>query len=145
MLIHSFKSFLACLGVWSVFAKTSRQKTASGTTFDPPADSTTPHLYTCGYNSNFKFFKKGTVSSVNPKMGPKVFKSPLFEPFLVKLWCFSPIVICTIFKSIVTCLWNFLSQIRWSFWQKDSLVTYILFELCLLWYLAYLQILGNSL
>jgi hypothetical protein len=27
-----------------------------------------------------------------------------------------------------------------SFWQKDSLITHILFELCLIWYLAYCQI-----
>ena len=32
-----------------------------------------------------------------------------------------------------------------SFWQKDSLVTLILFELCLLWYLAQSQILVISL
>ena len=32
-----------------------------------------------------------------------------------------------------------------SFWQKDSLVTLILFELCLLWYLAQSQILVTSL
>jgi hypothetical protein len=32
-----------------------------------------------------------------------------------------------------------------SLWQKDSLVTFILFELCLFWYLAQSQILGNSL
>ena len=32
-----------------------------------------------------------------------------------------------------------------SFWQKDSLITYILFGLCLLWYLAHSQILGISL
>ena len=32
-----------------------------------------------------------------------------------------------------------------SFWQKDSLVTFILFELCLLWYLAQSQILVTSL
>ena len=32
-----------------------------------------------------------------------------------------------------------------SFWQKDSLVTLILFELCLLWYLAQSQILGTTL
>ena len=31
-----------------------------------------------------------------------------------------------------------------SFWPKDSFVTHILFELCLLWYLAQWQILGNS-
>ena len=32
-----------------------------------------------------------------------------------------------------------------SFWQKDSLVTFILFELNLLWYLAQSQILVTSL
>ena len=32
-----------------------------------------------------------------------------------------------------------------SFWQNDSLVTFILFELCLLWYLAQSQILVTSL
>ena len=32
-----------------------------------------------------------------------------------------------------------------SFWQKDSLVTLILFELCLLWYLAQSQILVTTL
>ena len=32
-----------------------------------------------------------------------------------------------------------------SLWQKDSLVTLILFELGLLWYLAQSPILGNSL
>ena len=32
-----------------------------------------------------------------------------------------------------------------SFWQKDSLITDILFGLCLLWYLAHSQILGISL
>ena len=32
-----------------------------------------------------------------------------------------------------------------SFWQKDSLFTLILFELCLLWYLAQSQILMTSL
>ena len=37
------------------------------------------------------------------------------------------------------------SPIRRSFWQKDSLITHILFELCLLWYLAQSQILMISL
>ena len=32
--------------------------------------------------------------------------------------------------------------IRESFWQKDSLITRILFQLCLFWYLAQGQILG---
>ena len=32
------------------------------------------------------------------------------------------------------------SPIWGSFWQKDSLITHILFELCLLWYLAQSQI-----
>ena len=32
-----------------------------------------------------------------------------------------------------------------SFWQQDSLVTLILFELCQLWYLAQSQILVTSL
>ena len=35
--------------------------------------------------------------------------------------------------------------IRGSFWQNDSLVTHILYELCLFWYLAHSQILGNTL
>ena len=35
--------------------------------------------------------------------------------------------------------------IRESFWQKNSLVTHILFELCIFWYLAHSQILGNTL
>ena len=35
--------------------------------------------------------------------------------------------------------------IRESFWQKNSLVTHILFELCLFLYLAHSQILGNTL
>ena len=37
------------------------------------------------------------------------------------------------------------SPIGGSFWQKDSLITHILFGLCLLWYLAHSQILGISL
>ena len=37
------------------------------------------------------------------------------------------------------------SPIWGSFWQKDSLITHILFELCLLWYLAQSQILGITL
>ena len=32
-----------------------------------------------------------------------------------------------------------------SFWQKDSLITHILFEQCLFWYLAQVQILGITL
>ena len=32
-----------------------------------------------------------------------------------------------------------------SFWQKDNLFTFTLFELCLLWYLAQSQILVTSL
>ena len=32
-----------------------------------------------------------------------------------------------------------------SFWQKDSSITHILFELCLFWYLAQGQILGIAL
>ena len=32
-----------------------------------------------------------------------------------------------------------------SFWQNNNLVTQVLFELCLLWYLAHSQILGISL
>ena len=35
--------------------------------------------------------------------------------------------------------------IRWEFWQKNRFITHILFELCLFWYLAHSQILGNSL
>ena len=37
------------------------------------------------------------------------------------------------------------SLMRQSFWQKNSLVTHILFELCLFWYVAHSQILGNTL
>ena len=37
------------------------------------------------------------------------------------------------------------SPIRTSFWQIDSLVTRILFELCQLWYLAQSEILGITL
>ena len=41
----------------------------------------------------------------------------------------------------------FVGMIPWweSFWEKISLVTHILFELCLFWYVAHSQILGNTL
>ena len=45
-------------------------------------------------------------------------------------------------------LWNssFAKFLPWRlFWQKNSFITHILFELCLFWYLAHSQILGNSL
>ena len=45
-------------------------------------------------------------------------------------------------------LWysSFAKFLPWRlFWQKNSFITHILFELCLFWYLAHSQILGNSL